>query len=291
MSGAFSEYDILDKLDSVFNECGKGFFRDYLFDDIYKIENLFEFMGMHNRAWCNQIIFSPDIKCEKITAGYSHCKTIPVCDEVELGGNPAELIREPVNRSDPYNYQSVILGEYLPNTQEIVLYYNAIFGCIAPIVCKLANERSIKDLDQFCFNNLKAAFGIVFAHEYCHACHHQNGDFANADDLLKESLAEYFELLYCSVINCAAFAREFAVIRRNLLKHSPYFTKYKGALTFDKLLGTQFPDIVKEVFRKQIISKPYFVNEVAPRYTLFRELFFNSQYINFDDVHEELTES
>lgn len=296
MNGTITKREIFDSLKCLFDENAA---RKHLAESEDLIHEILDIMDIpSHRINISHIDFSPVVKVKYIQSEqyyknlYGRRKTDnPVNEkeeEITVIEEPYSLIAEP----DMLNGREIILGEYYPRDDRIVLYYNAIITYIAPIVYKFCkgDERCGYDRfypENYCIKCLLAAISIVYAHEYFHAVHKQQGDFMGADDLLKESLARYFELLYCGVCPCANFSREYARLSRNSLKKQPLFYPYKGALTFDMLLGTQFPDVVK---KNACRFDVYGI--IAPRYGLFRDLFMKSECgystgsISFTELHE-----
>ena len=116
--------------------------------------------------------------------------------------------------------KSIILGIFDNSTKTITLYVNAI------------NQHA---------NNLRIpyiqALEVTFIHELFHAFHHKNNniELVNRWDytsqVVKESLASYFEYRYCIKYNYLAAAKD---LDKSWLQYSVYCYPYSGALSFKK---------------------------------------------------------
>ena len=265
------------------------------------IKHLLELMDIpyHNTV-IEDLIFSDKIKCiitNGFNAAYYRGMDRPESEEI-ITDDPVTLFDDP-EESSGEDSRIIVLGEYYPNSRKIVLYYRAIISYTVKILCNYYKNTDINShsFRNYIENALLTMFTIVYAHEYFHAVHHQNGDFCNATVLLQESLARYFELLYCSVCPFSRFAKEVAGETRRSLKRSPHHFMYKGALTFDSLLGTEFPDIVKTSDKLLSMDRYYMgysslQNIIAPQYHFLHELFMHSDFRGdtFEEFHDNVTD-
>lgn len=199
-------------------------------------------------------------------------------------------IEEILNTIVALEEDDIVLGEYIPAQKRIILYYKAIIASISPLAADIAKIRRRDFSPDDLGGILKTAFSIVLAHEYFHAVHHHNGDFANADNQLKESMARYFELLYCSSLRGDSFAEKYALNLRGRMKPRRPAYPYRGALAFDSLLGESLPSPLDlDAGGSAWLNMSLWQNDIlAPRYSLLKNLFINSCYVNFAEIYREV---
>lgn len=294
MENQLTKETVVNNLKSIFL-ASRSDFENQMRSGEKQLGVLLDLMGLPSEAEVKELVFSPEIV------------TRPMLLVSDYNMPAKEQINQPIEEIE------VILGEYYPDEHKIVLYYNAIILDIAPIVYDIAKDESNHQINNCCRKCLSAAFSIVFAHEYFHAVHHQKGDFDNANLFLQESLARYFELLNCGIclytglytrdyaIACLMkttaeeynryyilFGNAFAERSRISLEQRPKNYAYKGALTFDKLLGTRLPAAVDGIGWLNEYWRNNLKNIITPRYEFLRELFYNSsspKYKTLVDLH------